>query len=78
MTWEEWKKIVYTDGKLDEEKVKKELMDYGFILEQVPKVYSAVTGGMLSKPNYFADVVIAEYESQFNEYVHKDDLRSLL
>ena len=31
-----WKELVYTNGKLDEVKVKNELHDFHFILEQVP------------------------------------------
>lgn len=78
MTWDDWKSLIYTDGKLDEEKVKNELMDYGFLLEQVPKVYDAVTGGKLSKTNYHAQTIIAGYKEQFDDYVHKDDIRDAL
>jgi hypothetical protein len=74
-----WKDIIYKDGKLNEEQVLKELYDYMVALQQVPKVYCAITGGKLSKVNYFADVVIAEYERDLSDnYIHKDDLRDLL
>jgi hypothetical protein len=74
-----WQDIIYKDGKLDEEAVLKELYDYMIALQEVPKVYCAITGGKLSKVNYFADVVIGEYEDDLRKnYIHKDDLRSLL
>lgn len=60
-----WKEIVTTDGKLDLEKVKAELFDYSFMLEQVPKVYCEVTGNSISKPNTYADSVI----SCFNDHI---------
>jgi hypothetical protein len=56
-----WKPLV-TDGNgcFIPEAVKNELADYYFIMDQVPKVYSHVTGGNLSYPNYYADSVIEE------------------
>lgn len=42
---------------------KKEMHDFRFVLEQVPKVYMAVTRDRMSKANYYARDVIAEYES---------------
>lgn len=53
-----WKPIVEKDGVLDTEQVKKELYDFYNIIQNVPKVYSHITNGLLSKPNYPADVVI--------------------
>lgn len=41
------------------EKIERELHDYYFIMDQVPKVYMHVTGNLLSKCNYYADSVIA-------------------
>lgn len=57
-TWEFWKEIIFnSDGTVNMEQVRKELADFSFILEQVPKVYCHVTSDMLSKPNYYADVI---------------------
>lgn len=42
--------------------VKRELYDYSILLDHVPKVYSEVTGGRVSKPNTTAGAVIGEYE----------------
>ena len=61
MKKEDWKKIIYKNGKIDEEQVMKELEDYGFLLEEVPKVYCEITGGLLSKLNYKSEVVLAEF-----------------
>lgn len=67
--WNEfWKEIVCEkDGALNLEQVKKELSDYSMILEEVPKVYCAVTGDTLSKPNYKAETVIRVFEDTQNE-----------
>ena len=40
------------------QQIQNELTDYYFLMEQVSLVYSHVTGGLLSKPNYEASVVI--------------------
>ena len=48
-----------------------DLKDYHFILEQVPKVYMHVTGGLLSKTNYVADVVISSSDDHFIALVNR-------
>lgn len=74
---DEIKELVYTDGKLDEEKVFKEMHDFLFMIEEVPKVYNAVTWGKLSKPNYYASVVIGEFEQHLmDNYLDKEILQS--
>lgn len=71
-----WKDIIYKDGKLDEEQVLKELSDYYFVLQEVPKVYCEITNGRLSKPHYHAAAVIAEFndcqQENFKEWL-KDE-----
>ncbi len=58
-----WSEIVCNpDGSLNKEEVMKELYDYHFVLENVPKVYCAITNNTLSKPNYHAHAVISCYE----------------
>lgn len=47
------------DDKTERDKIAAELSDYRFILEQVPDAYCHVTGGLLSKPNYYATEVKA-------------------
>lgn len=71
-----WKLIVEKDGEVDMEQVKKELHDFHFIMGEVSKVYDSLTGGQLSKPNYYADGVINEVHNYFNmlrQYEIEDD-----
>jgi hypothetical protein len=67
--WESfWKRDVCNhDGTINIEQVKKELYDFSFIMEQVPKVYCHITGGMLSKIMYRADTVIRAADDHFNK-----------
>lgn len=44
-----WKPIVERDGVLDVAQLKRELFDYWQVMQSVPKVYSYVTGGQVSK-----------------------------
>lgn len=71
-----WKAILEdSDGNIDKEQLKRELSDFSFILGELPKVYSAVTGGHVSKPMTYAYAVIQEYEENLNEnYTSRDDL----
>jgi hypothetical protein len=64
-----WKRLVETDGKLDLDKVARELSDYHGVLKEVPKVYDHVTGGLLSKPNYHARGVISAADDHLNRMV---------
>lgn len=60
----------FPDG-MTAEQVCAELADYHFLLEQVPKVYDAVTGGLLTKTNYEASTIIAAFEDHLNERVEE-------
>ena len=63
-----WADIVCNeDGSINMEQVKKELSDYSFMLDEVPKVYSEVTGGLLSKPNYYAESVLSVFRERFED-----------
>jgi hypothetical protein len=68
-TFEEfWKELVENpDGSLNIDQVKRELHDYSKMLDEVPKVYCHVTGGLISKANTKAEEVIEEFEN----YVEK-------
>lgn len=68
---EYWKALVETDGKLNLDKVMRELHDYKFILDQVPKVYGHVSGGMISKPNTYASEVIAQHDVKREEDIEE-------
>ena len=49
-----WTEIVCNpDGTLNMDAVQRELADYYFMLQEVPKVYDHVTGGAISKPNTY-------------------------
>ena len=64
-----WKNIICDqDGKVDVEQVKKELCDYYRMLQEVPRVYSEVTGGILSKPLYDARYVLDFF---YEKYANK-------
>ena len=60
-----WKNIIEPKGKFSLEQVKKELSDYHFLLEEVPKVYDKITGGRLSYPNYHAHTALSMHEEKF-------------
>ena len=79
MTPEDWKEIIYKNGKIDEEQVMKELEDYGSVLKEVPKVYCEITGGLMSKPNYKAKDVLDIFNELFwDKEIIKDDIREVL
>lgn len=60
--WKYWKPFLQTKGKWSERKIRNEMSDLVFVYEQVAKVYVAVTGGMLSKPMYYAESIITAHE----------------
>lgn len=81
-TWESfWKPIVSNeDGTINIEQVKKELADFSFVMEQVPKVYCHITGDRMSKVMYRAEDVIRVADDYFNEQLKealKDELEDL-
>lgn len=58
-TYEEfWKDIVEVNGALNLDQVKRELHDCSLLLDNVPKVYHALTNGEVSKPLTDPNVVI--------------------
>lgn len=76
-----WKPLVCDQyGCFEPEAIKNELADYHFILGQVPSVYEYVTGGLLSKPDYYASVVInqAEEFTKLTMEYHVQDLYEVI
>ena len=65
--WEEfWKDIVCDEnGNVDLEQVKKELSDFRFMIDEVPKVYCEITEGLLSYPTYDAETVLNIFRDEF-------------
>ena len=64
---ETWEPLLYTDNELDITKIKNEMHDLWFIMMQVSEVYAHITGGLLSKENYYADSIISRYEEMWQE-----------
>jgi len=60
-----WAPLIETSGKLDLDKVARELSDYRMVMEEVGKAYCELTGGALSKPNTAAAHVIDFTERNF-------------
>jgi F0F1-type ATP synthase delta subunit len=73
-TFEEfWKDLVTNpDGSLNIDQVKRELHDYNCMLDEVPKVFCHVTGGLISKPNTKADFVIEEFENYVDKLLKEE------
>ncbi len=71
--WQEfWKPICTKEsGEVDLEQIKKELADFYFAMQEVPKVYCHITGNKLSKIMYRAETVIEaadrHYEGMYEE-----------
>lgn len=63
-----WKDIILDDEKTPSQHIKDELHDYKIMLKNVPIVYDNVTGGLLSKPLYEAEVVV----DAFNDHVTRE------
>jgi hypothetical protein len=73
-----WKDILEIEGVVDMEQVKRELADFHFMLEQVPKVYCEVTGSRISKPNTYAYEVIGEFNNLYcSKDITNDDLKEI-
>ena len=78
--WQEfWKDIVCDkNGNIDLEQIKKELYDFHTVMQEVPKVYSEITGGLLSYVTYPAETVLSVYYDKYgnkiwrNEYLPDD------
>lgn len=73
-----WMPIIAPDGVIQEELVLAELSDFSHIMNEVSAVYDEVTGGKLSKPNYFAHAVIGVYEDRASEEIREGQLEVLL
>lgn len=67
-SWEFWEPIICDkNGNIDVEQLKKELCDYYFVINEVPKVYCEVTGGILSKILYDSKTVISLFDERFGD-----------
>ena len=64
-----WKPLIEQNGKLNVEQLKKELFDFWQVMQSVPKVYSHVTGGKISKILTDPQVV----NSMADDHYHEDE-----
>ena len=80
--WKFWKAIICNkDGSINLKQLKKELSDFSFIMEQIPIVYSNITGNRLSKLMYYADTVIKvanEYQEELIQDLLKEEKEEIL
>ena len=69
-----WKPIVCNpDGSLNLDKVILELHDFSIVMDECSKVYSYITGGLISKPNTIASAVIDKADEVIEK--HLDEAR---
>ena len=74
-----WEPIIYKNGKIDEEQVLKELSDFYFIMQEVPKVYCEITGGTLSKLMYKAENVLTYFEDlNYDKKITQEDIQMFI
>lgn len=70
-----WKEIVCDEnGNLKLDQVQRELFDYWVAIQNVPKVYCELTGGMFSKLNTDAAYVINAAEEHYSKVHQSEDL----
>jgi hypothetical protein len=65
--WEDfWKDIIIDENKnINLDQVKRELSDYGQLIENTCEIVCEITGNRLSYPNYPARTVLDLFEDQF-------------
>ncbi len=74
-----WIPLMKTNGEWDEQKIKNELHDLVFVVNQVPLIYEAISKGKLSKHNYYASTIISELEENFfDKGITRDDLNEMI
>ena len=66
---EYWEELLKTDGQWDAEKIRNEMSDLIFIYQQVAIVYDYITGGQLSKPMYYADVITTMHDDAITKAI---------
>lgn len=58
-----WKPIIeYPDGSINKTQLMRELSDYSKVIEYCSKVYWELTGGTISKPLTYPEVVISKVQ----------------
>ena len=63
-----WKEIVENpDGSINKEQLMKELHDFTTLINSLGKLYSHITGGVVSKPMTRPDAVLKLFKDQLEE-----------
>lgn len=62
-----WKERITTDGKMDMEKIVRELHDYFYVLNYVRIVYNKLTGGRVNNPMTIPHSVVAVVDMLHDE-----------
>lgn len=77
---EYWKDIIEKDGKINIERVKKELFDYHTIINNVPVVYDYITGSKISPLTDSSTVLalVENYNNQCTEDYVYEEIRNRL
>ena len=74
-----WKPLLQTKGQWNEQKIKNELHDLDFVVEQVGTIYYELTGGLLSKPMYYAQTILSEHNERFlDKGITQDDIKMFI
>lgn len=73
-----WLPKIKPGGVFDEPALLEVLSSYSHVLTELPKVYCAVTGDRMSKPNYYARDVIAQFEAYQQREIESSILEVLL
>jgi hypothetical protein len=77
-----WKSYLEDNGTINKNKLILELCDYQFLMEQASKVYCEITGGILSKTYYTAEVILSYYDSNLQkileDYTENDFILDIL
>ena len=63
----DWKPLLQTGDCWDEQKIRNELHDLVFVSAQVSEVYCYITGGVLSKPFYYAQTIKSFFDQAVSE-----------
>ena len=69
------KDIVEKDWKLDKEQVMKELSDFSYLIDNLPRLYSHITWGTISKVMTDVDTIMNIYDEKMED--ERNDMLNL-
>jgi hypothetical protein len=64
------------DGSLNLDQIKKELSDFHFLMQEIPKVYIHITGGILSKIMYESGTVIGLADEHYQSLAEESEAQN--